>query len=1091
MEKGNPTTKSMCRIQRAILLFAFVGAVLPAILYGQSVVIDDLIYEAIDDTHASVGVSDCNNISGDVVIRETVEIESKTYIVSTVSLFFNFYTSIYIKRLSIPKTITHIEPGAFSYADLEQFIVDPENEIYRSIDGILYTKDGKTLCIFPRCYPSACVTIPEGVEEVQSLAFNHTWIEYLKFPETMKKINWDAFSNMDNLQTIDFSNSIDDISNTSFDGSNRQLKIIIMRGENLLNNHDYFSEDQLEKLTLFVPQETSATWQENPFWGKCKQIKELDGDSISMMDMITFHIRGENSVSISVTDGYQNLLIGDITIPESVMIDGKQYNVTRVEEQGFRDCKQLTALILPETVTYIDCIAFYMCENLREFYLPKDADWCWSAVDECNKLERYIVAEGNANYKSVDGAMVFLNPPYRCDYPPMKADESFEVPDGVEEFIMSNNDNIKNVKLPNTLKNYNIVNCPQLEVLDLPPSLEYLGNLSQCPSIKSLIVRKGNPVQPEFDFSLLTVFEESLFSSCTVYVPRGRSEYYKAALYWENFQHIEEMDMPDIYIDPSPFKNLLRNQVIVGYYTQDGSFEGARREHFGGKESGVYKACLRFTDKQMKAFEGNRITHVRFSLNDSGIDDLKVWISRSLNGEYDYCQVIEKPVAGWNEVKLDKPFDINGDTLFIGYEFSQSGGKYPIAACYEEAETGLFYLSVPQGEEGKVSWEDYGIKTRKLCLQTIIEGDSLPSNDLSTVYLDPEQNFFTMSDGLIIAWWKVRSWGRSYFPENYSISYFIDGQKEDSLDVLALPLWFFLPDLERGSHTLTVAVESINGMEPVYTADDTISVPFYVYEEDMGRQKYLCEFYNATWCPHSALVQYEILETMRERGDIALVNIHCDDGLSCDAADAYCRDLEVVPIAGYNRSAGLYYAEREPAFATVNISATFNRESGKLDVTVSGKCNEDYRLITADGKLTVLLTEDDVVMPQYSNEEGRYIFNYKHQGVLRSNISAIWGDELNWSDNKYEMNYSIKIDNTWNADKMKIVAFIGTSDIIVNCNDMSLEGIVPVNVIDISTDIRDYDEIYTVGGLKISDFTTPEQLPRGLFISNGKIIFKK
>ena len=127
----------------------------------------------------------------------------------------------------------------------------------------------------------------------------------------------------------------------------------------------------------------------------------------------------------------------------------------------------------------------------------------------------------------------------------------------------------------------------------------------------------------------------------------------------------------------------------------------------------------------------------------------------------------------------------------------------------------------------------------------------------------------------------------------------------------------------------------------------------------------------------------------------------------------------------------------------------------------------------------------------YSNEDGRYIFNYKHQGVLRSNISAIWGDELNWSDNKYEMNYSIKIDNTWNADKMKIVAFIGTSDIIVNCNDMSLEGIVPVNVIDLSTDIRDYDEIYTVGGLKISDFTTPEQLPRGLFISNGKIIFRK
>ena len=1083
-------TKTMDKLPKTVFLFVLVCAMLPTTLCGQSITIDYLRFEAIDDTHASVALGYADKISDDVVIPETVEIENKTYTVTSICSHIRYDDYSSIKLVYIPKTITNIESMAFSFTNPQQFIVDPENENYRSIDGILYSKDGKTLCSFPNSYQSSFITIPEGVENVQDFAFYRSWVNYVKFPKSMKHIGVYAFASNDNLQTIDFSNSIDYIQEFAF-GWCDHLNMLIMRGENLLNNHDWVNEILLARLTLYVPQETSATWQENPFWGKCKEIKELDGDSISLMDMITFHIIGEKSVSISVTDGYQNLLIGDITIPESVMIDGKQYNVTRVEEQGFRDCKQLTALILPETVTYIDCNAFYMCENLREFYLPKDADWCWSAVYECNKLERYIVAEGNANYKSVDGAMVFLNPPYRCDYPPMKADESFEVPDGVEEFIMRNNDNIKNVKLPNTLKKYNIVNCPQLEVLDLPPSLEYLGNLFQCPSIKRLIVRKGNPIQPEFDTSLLTVFEESLFSSCTVYVPRGRSEYYKAALYWENFQHIEEMDMPDIYIDPSPFKNLLRNQVIVGYYTQDGSFEGARREHFGGKESGVYKACLRFTDKQMKAFEGNRITHVRFSLYDSGIDDLKVWISRSINGEYDYCQVIEKPVAGWNEVKLDKPFDINGDTLFIGYEFSQSGGKYPIAACYEEAETGLFYLSVPQGEEGKVSWEDYGIKTRKLCLQTIIEGDSLPCNDLSTVYLDPEQNFFTMSDGLIIAWWKVRSWGRSYFPENYSISYFIDGQKEDSLDVLALPLWLFLPDLERGSHTLTVAVESINGMEPVYTADDTISVPFYVYEEDMGRQKYLCEFYNATWCPHSALVQYEILETMRERGDIALVNIHCDDGLSCDAADAYCRDLEVVPIAGYNRSAGLYYAEREPAFATVNISATFNRESGKLDVTVSGKCNEDYRLITADGKLTVLLTEDDVVMPQYSNEEGRYIFNYKHQGVLRSNISAIWGDELNWSDNKYEMNYSIKIDNTWNADKMKIVAFIGTSEMIVNCNDMSLEGLVPMNVDDISTDSQDNDGIYTIGGVKISDDTILEQLPGGLIINNGKIIFNK
>ena len=1081
----------MDKFSKTVFLFVFVCVLLPATLCGQSIVIDYLRFEAIDETHASVSLGHSDSISGDVVIPDTVNIGGNLYSVSTIgcNTRYDDYTSI--KTVYIPKTITDIEPTAFSFTNPEQFIVDPENENYQSIDGILYSKDGKTLCSFPRSYNNAFITIPQGVENVQSFAFYRTSVNYVKFPESMKNVGYHAFSHNDWLQIVDFSNSIDSIQAFAFEAC-AHLNILIMRGENLLDNHHFLDDYLLNKLTLFVPQETSATWQENSYWGKCKQIKELDGDSISLMDMITFHIIGEKSVSISVTDGYQNLLIGDITIPESVTIEGKQYNITRVEEGGFRECRRLTALILPETLTYIDCLAFYSCENLREFYLPKNADWCWSALYYCDKLERYIVADGNTLYKSVDGAIVFLKSPYRCDYPPMKKDETFEVPDGVEELFMRHNNYIKNLKLSNTLKNYDIVNCPQLEVLDLPSSLEYLGSLIDCPSIKSLIVRKGNPIQPELDRKATDVFDENMYSSCTVYVPKGRSEYYKSALYWEKFQHIEEMDMPDIYIDPSPFKNLTKNQVIMGYYKFDGCYEGPRRENFGGSESGVYKACLRFTDKQMKAFEGNRITHVRFSLYDADIDDLRVWISKSLNGEYDYSQYIDNPVTGWNEVKLDQPFDIGGDTIFIGYEFSLSSPKYPIAVCYEEPETGLFYFSVPQGEEGKNSWQDYGIQTRMLCLQTIIEGDCLPTNDVSPVYLNPEQYYYKDDAGYFLAWWKMRSWGRSYYPESYSLSYFIDDRMVDSVvDVNVLPLWLPLPELERGKHTITVAVESINGMKPVYTADDTISMPFYIYKEDMGRQKHLCEFYNATWCPFSSLSHYMIQETIRERGDIALVNIHWDDGLSCDAADAYSQDLEVIPASIYDRVGGLYYAVNEPSFATVNISASFNQESGKLDITVSGECNEDYQMIAEDPKLTVLLTEDDVMMPQCSYEDGRYIFNFKHQGVLRTNVSAIWGDELSWSDNLYEKNYSISIDNAWNADKMKIVAFIGTSEMIVNCNDMSLEGLVPMNVNDISTDSQDNDGIYTIGGVKISDDTILEQLPGGLIINNGKIIFNK
>lgn len=115
-----------------------------------------------------------------------------------------------------------------------------------------------------------------------------------------------------------------------------------------------------------------------------------------------------------------------------------------------------------------------------------------------------------------------------------------------------------------------------------------------------------------------------------------------------------------------------------------------------------------------------------------------------------------------------------------------------------------------------------------------------------------------------------------------------------------------------------------------------------------------------------------------------------------------------------------------------------------LDLTVSGERNEDFLPVEGWTNLTVLLVEDDII----SGQAG-YVGPYHHPAVLRTAISDIWGDPVQWTGDKYEMHYSMSMDDltncggSWNIENMRVVAFLGkpfTGDnydeiCVVNCNE--------------------------------------------------------
>ena len=78
---------------------------------------------------------------------------------------------------------------------------------------------------------------------------------------------------------------------------------------------------------------------------------------------------------------------GDVVIPASVNHEGESYPVTRIGDQAFYECHELTSVTIPEGVTAIGKEAFYECDRLNSVTIPGSMKTIGEAAfQNCTKL---------------------------------------------------------------------------------------------------------------------------------------------------------------------------------------------------------------------------------------------------------------------------------------------------------------------------------------------------------------------------------------------------------------------------------------------------------------------------------------------------------------------------------------------------------------------------------------------------------------------------------------------------------------------------------------------------------------------------------
>ena len=249
-------------------------------------------------------------------------------------------------KVSFPKKYYRIDPEWFAEVpNLEAVEVHPENELFTSKDGIVYTKDMKEIVYYPKGkiqaegHPMGEFTLPDSVKIIGEKAFFHN--------TGLKKIT------LKSVQTIE---------NRAFYRAERIREVIFNKGIKTIRSEAFVGCVSLEKANF---PDSLKTIEDRAFM-ECTKISQIYISSISSLSKIGWAAfeRCEKLQQIYLPDGIEQIdnwtfdkcfNLQEIRLPAQLQ---------RIGVYAFRDCQKLKSLKIAKTVTTIDKGAFYNCKSL-------------------------------------------------------------------------------------------------------------------------------------------------------------------------------------------------------------------------------------------------------------------------------------------------------------------------------------------------------------------------------------------------------------------------------------------------------------------------------------------------------------------------------------------------------------------------------------------------------------------------------------------------------------------------------------------------------------------------------------------------------
>ncbi|MHB1454762.1 MAG: leucine-rich repeat protein, partial [Saccharofermentanales bacterium] len=247
-----------------------------------------------------------------------------------------------LTSVSIPASVESIDIYAFSYCkSLVQINVSAGNSQYKSIDGVLFNKQGSLLIQYPSGKPGDYV-IPGSVINIG---------------------NYASFTNCTNLTSLSIPDSVLSFGTYEFYGCSNLTQFIVSSGNPVFMSIDGVIFNKLGNEIIRYPA------------GKA----------------------GDYTIPGNVTDIGVYAFYGCEKLTEAIIPD----SAANIGYGAFDGCTGLTSIVIPDSITYIDYFTFQRCIMLSKVSLPGNLTGIGSyAFSYCESLQSITMPESVENIDS-------------------------------------------------------------------------------------------------------------------------------------------------------------------------------------------------------------------------------------------------------------------------------------------------------------------------------------------------------------------------------------------------------------------------------------------------------------------------------------------------------------------------------------------------------------------------------------------------------------------------------------------------------------------------------------------------------------------
>ena len=427
-----------------------------------------------------------------------------------------FVSCRHLKSLEIPDSVATISENVFyQCVSLASINVSENNQHYMSENGVLFSKDKKTLIKYPQAKTDTEYVIPDSVTTFGDIAFHDCiFLTSITIPDSVTNIGNSVFNSCVNLVSVTIPESVASIGERAFEYCFDLTSVTILNPDcEIYDSERVFSDDTSKNFsgTIYSYDNSTAQAYAEKYGRKFEslgkapenvgKIKEGTYENLKYknhgdyIEIFNCDESTETLVIPSEIDGLPVTEIGGFSGCYSLKSVEIPDSVITIKNSAFCDCDSLTSLIIPDSVTTIENSAFDNCDNLASIEIPESVTsigydvFIYTQWIEQKRKENPLVVVNDilVDARTCTGDVI--------------------IPDGITQitgYAFYNCVDMKSVKIPDSVIGIGIYafgQCDNIISLDIPEKVKDITErtFADILNIESISVSEHNPYYSSTD----------------------------------------------------------------------------------------------------------------------------------------------------------------------------------------------------------------------------------------------------------------------------------------------------------------------------------------------------------------------------------------------------------------------------------------------------------------------------------------------------------------------------------------------------------------------------------------------------------------